>query len=242
MRNIRLKNIFLLSVFIFTFIAGLFIGGIVFTPPKPSLPVQTVEYGNAYMIPVLELEVRDRDGNLLQTYRKIGDPPTLNFIKLMMVHAYWCSSASNKQLYNTSCTDVSGTARTMSSTTYGRFYDQSSSTVLGVGYQSMKIMVGDGDTAFNVNQFKLQGSWTSDVLMNTFICFYNSTHMWSQYQGTWTNNLGSTKTVKECGLFGNVCYSSSSTAWFMFFRDTFSVVVPNGGSLTVTYRLYFRYA
>jgi hypothetical protein len=47
-------------------------------------------------------------------------------------------------------------------------------------------------------------------------------------------------TVRETGLYGNFCYGDSAWALFLLFHDAVSdVVVPEGGTVSVTYVIQF---
>ncbi|MGC9086755.1 MAG: hypothetical protein ACP5IT_11235 [Thermoproteota archaeon] len=221
------------------FLVGLSIG----LAPHILVAKQNNELPQGAIIPVLEIKVFDQNGKLIKAYTKVGDPPTFNFIKIVLQHNLWGCSTTNKNLYNTSVVNDAGTAVGVGSASGpgARFYVEA--TVAGVANQQMKIKIGSGTTAFSPSQYNLQGTWIQDVLMNTFVSYYNSTHMWSVFQGTWTNTGTSSVTVTEAGLFIYWVYSSSSYAWFMLFRDVFSAVtVPSNGAITITYTIYVRYA
>ncbi|MGC9014803.1 MAG: hypothetical protein ACP5KW_10560 [Thermoproteota archaeon] len=221
------------------FLVGLSIG----LAPHILVAKQNNELPQGAIIPVLEIKVFDQNGKLIKAYTKVGDPPTFNFIKIVLQHNLWTYSTTNKNLYNTSVVNDAGTAVSVSSDNGagGRFAYEA--TVAGISNQQMKIKIGNGATAFSPSQYNLQGTWIQDVLMNTYVSYYNSTHMWSVFQGTWTNSGTSSVSVTEAGLFIYWTYSATSTAWFMLFRDTFTAVtVPSNGAITIAYRIYVRYA
>jgi len=226
---------------VLAFVAGLAFGVVA---PITQFYVNNPQEQNtagSYMVPVLSLEVYDPDGNLVKTHTKVGDPPTLNFVKIILQHNLWSKTTGNKELYNTTLVDIEGTEVIVSTATDGRTYTEA--TVNEVDKQVIKIMVGDGTDPFDPSQYNLTGTWIADVVMNKFISFYNSTHMWVVYEGTWTNDLGADKDITECGLFIYWTYSSTNENWFMLFRDTFSpITVPDGGALVIRYYIYVQYA
>jgi hypothetical protein len=105
------------------------------------------------------------------------------------------------------------------------------------------IVVGTGDTAFNVEQYALAAiiphgtgaGQFSYVAGNAVVQTYASKVWKAIYSRVMNNNSGGSITVKEAGIYPNF---SSSITW-MLERSVLAptVPVPNGAQLTVTYEI-----
>ncbi len=124
------------------------------------------------------------------------------------------------------------------------------------------IMVGDGDTAFDPDQYALaskiaHGSGAGELshgamdrpsrLYHNMDCDPRRTVQPYEWRVTatrsFTNNSGAAITVRETGLYWYGCLFNGTHTTFMTARDVLStpVEVPNLGVLTVSYRMDFDF-
>ena len=183
---------------------------------------------------LIELEVRDRYGNVIQRHKQEGKSFLYNLIGLLWQLFQGDSSVS---LYEPSSTTGSATCTTTCSVpVQGSYFSVEAPS----GNTNYGILIGSSNQSNSTSVCSLYSPITSGV-------DYGTTSVASQLninstQGTisftitrqFTNNSGSSITVQEVGLAiqGNGCYP-------VLARDvlTSSVTVPNGGSLTVTYTI-----
>ncbi len=215
------------------FILGVALGHVVFH----HQPERNINQLQGVIVPVLSLDVYDAEGRLVKSIVKVGDPPTLNFIKILL-HIFW-NQEENKEIHNRTVVAMDGSSYTVGEGGHSVYYG----TVAGVAVVSAKVILGNGTTPFSIDQYALSGTWTQDVPVHYYAAYYNSTHMWTLYEATWTNNLGADKDVTEVGLAIYWYYSGTVAKWFLIFRDVLSnpVTVPDGGALVVRYYIYVRY-
>ena len=98
------------------------------------------------------------------------------------------------------------------------------------------IIIGSGTNAVTLGDLNLQTQVTSNVyhqLMNFFMNSSSSSSFELIISRTFLNNTGSTLTITEVGLIG----SSNAGNTFLIDRTLYSVVVPIGLSVTLTYKI-----
>jgi len=182
----------------------------------------------------IDLEVRDKDGNVIQKFRQPGKSFLWNLIGLLW-QLFQGNSSVN--LYEPSITTGSATCQsTCSVPVQGSYF----SVEAPAGTTQYGILIGSGNESNTTSVCSLYSPITSGVS-------YGATSVSSQLtinstQGTisftitrqFQNNSGSSITVAEVGIAiqGNGCYP-------VLARDVLSspVTVPNGGTLTVTYTI-----
>jgi len=182
----------------------------------------------------IDLEVRDKDGNVIQRHRQEGKSFLWNLIGFL-----WQLFQGNNSvnLYEPSITTGSATCETTCSVpVQGSYF----SVVAPSGTTQYGIVIGGSNTSNTTSVCSLYSPLTSGIS-------YGATSVASQLtinstQGTisftitrqFQNNSGSSITVQEVGIAiqGNGCYP-------VLARDVLSsaVSVPNGGTLTVTYTI-----
>ena len=205
------------------------------TVPKQKVVVVKREVipSNRYMLPVLEIVVRDSQGNIIKKVTKVGDPPVKNFLVLFMFAFF--EETSPDQILNDTAVDVDGTTRTI----YKRV-DYAHAT----HYDISDIAIGNGtNPQYSIDKYKLDNE-IARFDIQTFGAFYNSTHMWILFRAQWTNPYGDLN-ITEVGLiWDDYNYQATSTGDFLIFYDVIDppITVPAGGSITVTYYIYIRYA
>jgi hypothetical protein len=189
---------------------------------------------------VIEFEVRDKDGKLIQKGKFPAKSWVGNIIRLL--NALWGTWATpttgSPYMYSTPTVllDTTNTARALC------LWTTDSGACGGAapaGNTSAGILVGASDAPVSLGQFNLQsliahGTGSGQLL-------YGATSVESltidgtyyfRIVRTFTNNSGATITVREIGLFLKPLAQS-----FMFARDVLAspINVPNGSTLTLRY-------
>jgi len=189
---------------------------------------------------VVEFEVRDKDGKLIQKGKFPAKSWVGNIIRLLnALWKVWTSpSAYSKYIYTTLSVllDTTNTARPL------KLYADSSGYYGGVapaGDTSAGILVGTSDTPVSLAQTNLLGliahgtgsgqlSYGATVVEDLTI----DTTYYFKIIRTFTNNSGASITVREIGLF-----LKPNEYSFMFARDVpaSAITIPNGSTLTLRY-------
>jgi hypothetical protein len=197
---------------------------------------------------VIEFEVRDKDGKLIQKGKFPAKSWVGNIIGLLscLVSGMTCTtSVSGYGGYSrTDLTDVGSTARGLF---MGCF---SGGSVLGgnagAGVDTFGILIGTSDTPVALSQFALgakithgtgsgqmqYGASTVDVMVKNSSWYFRAIR-------TFTNGSGATITVREIGLFLRLPITNASDGYapFMLARDVPAspINVPSGSTLTLRY-------
>jgi hypothetical protein len=189
---------------------------------------------------VVEFEVRDKDGKLLQKGKFPAKSWVGNIIRLLYVFwKAWSSAGSGTYtVYNT----ASGLLDTSNSTRFFSVVSGASGSYGGAapaGDTSAGILLGTSDTPVTLAQYNLlsliahgtgsgQLSYGATVVEDLTI----DTTYYFRIIRTFTNNSGASITVREIGLFLKIC-----SPGFMFVRDvpTSPITIPNGSTLTLRY-------
>jgi hypothetical protein len=189
---------------------------------------------------VVEFEVRDKDGKLIQKGKFPAKSWVGNIIRLL--NALWktwmVGSTNNRYVYSTPSVllDTTNTARGLKLYTDSAIY---TGGVAPAGDTSAGILVGTSDTPVSLAQTNLLGliahgtgagqlSYGATVVEDLTI----DTTYFFRIVRTFTNNSGASITVREIGLFIKLNEYS-----FMFARDVPAspITVPNGSTLTLRY-------
>jgi hypothetical protein len=189
---------------------------------------------------VIEFEVRDKDGKLIQKGKFPAKSWVGNIIRLLnALWKTWASATSTtKYIFSTSSVllDTTNAARPLG------LYADNAGTYGGAapaGETSAGILVGTSDAPVTLAQYNLQqliahgvsagqlsyGATTVEDLTIDTTYFFRIIR-------TFTNNSGASITVREIGLFLKPKEQS-----FMFARDVPAspITIPNGSTLTLRY-------
>jgi hypothetical protein len=189
---------------------------------------------------VIEFEVRDKDGKLIQKGKFPAKSWVGNIIRLL--NALWKTWASTTSATYYCCStpavllDTTNTARSLGLNpgSAGSFGGSAPAADTSAG-----ILVGSSDTPVSLAQYNLQaliahgtGSGQLSYGNTTVEDLTTDTTYLFRIIRTFTNNSGSTVTVREIGLFLKPMPQS-----FMFARDVpaSAINVPAGSTLTLRY-------
>jgi hypothetical protein len=189
---------------------------------------------------VIEFEVRDKDGKLIQKGKFPAKSWVGNIIRLL--NALWGTWSNTTQLtkycYSTPAVllDVTNAARALN------LYADATDTLGGsapAGNTSAGILVGTSDTPVSLAQYNLLGliahgtgaGQLSYGATNVDSLVTDATYYFRIIR-TFSNNSGASITVREIGLFLKPTPQS-----FMFARDVpaSAITIPNGSTLTLRY-------
>jgi len=190
---------------------------------------------------VLEIAVRDRDGNIKEQWKKKSESFTRQFFDLLLVQALNASD-----MYPLQITDITGELRdiTMHSQTFqanGGVGDTANGIVAGTGQVAPTIsdyvlgaLIGHGSA---VGQLQYGGMTFGLPTSNLTTSIFTLTRVLS-------NASGDAITVYELGLYANGYGARPDSGQirglfrFMTIRDVIGIgiVIQNGESLTVNYR------
>jgi len=180
----------------------------------------------------IELELRDKDGKLLKKWVQEGHSWVKWFLYIFYVY-----------MMQTSLT-ITKTDGTSASFGPGAGLSGGLSIAGGYGSDTVGIIVGTSNLAWNIEQYKLDSKIShgngSGQLLYGVTSVDDVSPMTNGYRifvsRVFTNNSGASVIVKEVGIY--------SALNIMYARDvlTASVEVQNLQSLTVRYCIYFTYA
>jgi hypothetical protein len=194
---------------------------------------------------VVEFEVRDKDGKLLQKGKFPAKSWVGNIVSLLsaIISTWGVVGVGNAVFSRADLIDISGTSRAM-----GLATGASGPTLGGcapIGETSAGIVVGSADTPVSIGQYMLvtlighgtgsgqlqYGATTVEALSK------NATWQFRMIR-TFTNGSGATVTVREIGIYVRLGYSASPYYYScMFARDVPAspINVPAGSTLTLRY-------
>jgi hypothetical protein len=196
---------------------------------------------------VWELEVKDRNGKLLIQRKALAKSWLKQFIA-MLKGEFATRHGTATGHGNISVVDETGTART-----YPHHQDVSVksmylnlSTLGDAGDASQGIIVGTSDTSNTLITYALGGKITNGTGSGQLVYGAESVEDVTNPSGndlqfritrTFTNNSGSTITVKEVGLLIKKYDSGAIARSFLAARDVLpsAVDVPDGATLTIRY-------
>jgi hypothetical protein len=194
-----------------------------------------------------ELEVRNKNGKLLIQKTAPAKSWLKTFITILKGEfATRHGSATGNG--NVSVVDETGTARSYPchSSLYSYSYFMNLSTLGDAADVTQGIIVGTSDTANNLNTYALDGKIATGTGSGQLVYGAESIEDVSNPSGndlqfritrTFTNNSGSTITVKEVGLLIKKYDSAQGSRSFLAARDVLpsAVDVPDGATLTIRY-------
>jgi hypothetical protein len=199
---------------------------------------------------VIEFEVRDKDGNLLQKGKLPAKSWVGNIIGLISsLLSMWNSTSSATGTWYTTSPSRSDMLDTSNNARGLYLGAQGGGSTLGgsapTGDTTAGILVGNSDTPVIIGQYNLQylinhgtGSGQLSYGATTVESITKDTTWLFRVIRTFTNNSGASITVKEIGLFVRLGHSSSPYYFScMLARDvlTSPITIPNGSTLTVRY-------
>lgn len=184
---------------------------------------------------ILEVTVRDKDGNIKDTRLKVGDLILTNFAEAFRgVISDITTSGETKYVTATYFKDEGGTTRSAvvksaftSSTGQSGFWGQESTlypnTALAVGTGTNSPVVGNTDLQTEVESKNL--IQTDAVYASGNVTFYG------------TVPITDTHTITEAGVYRRLA-ASSTYNYYLFIRDTFSgISVVASDTVTLSYTL-----
>jgi hypothetical protein len=191
-----------------------------------------------------EIEVRDKNGQLLSLCKGDNDPFTRAWIRLLRTATLGGGAA-------VSLLDTTGTSRNFYGSTTASMAFVFINMNAGSGDVNYGVRVGTSDTAFSKDQYELQakighGTGAGQLVYGaTSIEDYADEDSTTRFRvtRTFTNNSGAVITVKEIGIA--IDMQIGSTHYYgLISRDvlTSPQSVPDGATLTVRYRFYISYA
>jgi hypothetical protein len=194
-----------------------------------------------------DLEVRDRNGKLISR-KKAPARSWLKAFIVMLKGEFATRHGTTTGNANVSVVDETGTARTYPlhiATSYSPYY-MNLSTLGDAGDVTQGIIVGTSDTPNTLTTYALggkisHGSGSGQLVYGaeTLEDVTNPSGNDLQFRitRTFTNNSGSTITVKEVGLLVKKYDASISSKSFLVARDVLPspVDVPDGATLTIRY-------
>ena len=201
-----------------------------------------------------ELEVRDRNGRVIQKHRQRSHSWVRNAYHLMfqqLAHVPYDSAKSLNYL------DTGGVSKT--NATYIITIGQAWSSVHGywaaAGIDTYGIVVGSNDAAESFEHYSLQTQIMNGSGAGQLAYIAGETPVISTVDTTkkaelvrfFNNNSGGSIDVKEVGLYAHMSSSSGGSvnflAYIMTSRDklTSTVTVPDTGQLKVTYTIQLTY-
>jgi hypothetical protein len=196
---------------------------------------------------ILELEVRDKNGKLLNRKKTPAKSWLKQFIAILKGE-FATRHGTTTGNANTSVVDETGTARSYPLQASGGVssYTMNLATLGDAGDVTQGIIVGTSDTANSLTTYALGGKIATGTGAGQLIYGAESVEEVSNPSGndlqfrltrTFTNNTGSTITVKEVGLLIKKFDSSSNSRSFLAARDVLpsAVDVPDGATLTIRY-------
>ena len=181
---------------------------------------------------LIELEVRDRDGKVIQRYKQEAKSFVWNFMSIL----FNLFSGSTTILFQYYSPAQGCVQQTQSFTSASDFSVEAPS-----GNDSYGILIGSGNAPNSPMQCALETkipnstmAYGSTSVSNTLSVNNNTNTITFTITRQFTNNSGSTQTVAEVGLAIN-----GGNTYPLIARDVLSssVSVPNGGTLTVTYTI-----
>jgi hypothetical protein len=193
-----------------------------------------------------QLEVRDKNGKLLSLTKGDSHSFLRSWIRILQ--------CMMKPKSNTVSTVVLKDTSNVDKTCYGSSSATEIRSVIACGADASDagygIVVGSSDLAFDRTHYNLQGkiahgSGAGQLLYGAMaVEDYSETDSQARFRmtRTFTNNTGSTVTVKEIGIVF-VNYSTVASAAILMARDvlTSPQAIPDGATLTVRYTLYYSY-
>jgi hypothetical protein len=194
-----------------------------------------------------ELEVKDKNGKLL-SQKKAPARSWLKAFIVMLKGEFATRHGAAVGNGNVSAVDETGTARTYpshASYTYSS-YCLNLSSLGDAGDVSQGIIVGTSDTPNTLTTYALGGKIAHGTGSGQLVYGTESIEDVTNPSGndlqfrmtrTFTNNSGSTITVKEVGLLIKKYDSSATSRSFLAARDVLPspVDVPDGATLTIRY-------
>jgi len=190
------------------------------------------------MTPVLSITVYDQHRSPVMRYIKVGDLPTANFIKKVLLSNVYEVTTTPNVLYNVTFKAEDGSSGKPGSGYHGAY----TTIVAGLVGVSVKVALGNGTTPPSIADYALENKLV-EFPVRTFGYDANSTHMWVYMRDIYTAT--SSLTVSEIGLFAcSYHLVGSYNKWILLFRDVIDppITLEPEQSIEVEYRIYIRYA
>ena len=201
----------------------------------------------------IEIEVRDREGKLIEEKKFKSKTWVSNFIKMLrtMMYPYATAGRFDSEI---TLMDVNGVSKTFK----GGEASSTSNIYMAIGVRAPAgddeggILIGSSDTPYDKDDYSLaskieHGTGTGQMTYgDTTVEDVSETASGAYFRiiRAFTNNSGDAITVKEVGLAVCNYYEGGSHNKFLICRDVLSspISVPDGASLTVRYKITISYA
>lgn len=207
-----------------------------------DLQGNTVPDGSFLFTTSVEVAYIDADGNVVDSYLKVGDLPTKNFGYAMALMFGSYQGMSILSTYNnTWMKDVTGIQRSLNvfPTPGVAQHDYISTTYARIGW-------GSGTTAATVDDFELDTKDTWDTI-DQVTYYENTTHMWTKMQMTHEFTTG--VTINEVGLYVMIyemSYQATSSeyrikdmeSWDVDYDDDLQVTLYDASTQEGTFNAY----
>ena len=201
-------------------------------------------------------EVKDKNGILLFEDKQRGHSWTRNFYNSLIGMLFYGKGSEDSTFgagHIQNAKDTAGTVRKDDGAGCiwypSQYYTATSAYNSGAGSDDNGILVGSGNTAFSVEQYKLATDIThgtsvgnlSYAATEAHVFTYDSTADAEKWETTlkrvFNNNSGASITVSEIGLIGKGRFFYTGDAYYMTERSVLdpTVTVPDGAQLTVSY-------
>jgi len=171
----------------------------------------------------IRAELRDPQGKLIKRYPwKKANSLLKQFIQILMVQM--STVAQNT-------TDTGGVERSLT------ISSQNFNSAGAAALTTNGVVVGSGTTPVSMTDTKLQTQVTTNVAHSAHSLAVENpdASTWRVYIArVFTNNTGATLQIREVGLY---CFGAGSTWNFAIDHTLYSVDVPNGVGVTITYRI-----
>jgi hypothetical protein len=195
---------------------------------------------------------RDDKGRVIYKKRFASKSFVANWI-------YWLYSAfANTSVQNMKTTSGASAGGGVPCNNGGPIGGLDSVTIMaGTGNANYGIVVGSGTSTPTINDFELGNQIQNGTGANqlqygnmtalTVIISSANNQMILEFQRTFVNGSGASVTVTEVGLIFNLAFlsgpsSNTSNAYCLILHDLLpnAVIIPNGGSLSVTYEIILQ--
>ena len=200
----------------------------------------------------LELEVRDKDGNVIQRYRQRSHSWTRNAYNCMF--SQLAGKAYDDSTFGPGKLSYKETGGSIRYTSYCGGSDQPVDGIAQgyrapAGYDTRGIMVGSGTNAESFEDYSLQTKIANGTGAGQLVYVESEPHSKTYADTTmkntlvryFNNNSGGDISVNEVALVWHILGGQSFD--FLFSRDKLAstVTVPNTGQLKVTYTIQLTY-
>ena len=209
--------------------------------PKPTLAVlektQEVKVSPGELGAILELVVRNRDGEVTQRQEMLSESFVKQFLQLLWISC--ARVATGYRIKEYWIKDVDGDLNPIQVSSY------SFQGSAGPNVDTYGILVGTGTTTPTIDDYQMETKISHGIgagqLQYSAVTFGAPTSDGTVSHFTITrdfsNASGSPITVREVGLVVYFQRMGSGSGYYLTIRDAVNITIPDGETLTVNYRL-----